>query len=141
MYVTDLKSRAVTRKSARTERGQTALVSKLRKRVVCIHKLRQRGRAEKLFHSRDHLSCVDKRRRRYLFGIVSLKSHSLTNSTLHSREAYPELVLEQLAHTADTSVSEVVNIVDIAHTLVEVDEVADCRENIFQRDVLGDKLV
>ena len=124
VYVTNLEACAVTRQTARTERGQTALVSKLCKRVVLVHKLRQRRGAEELLHRGDNLTRVNKRLGSNLLGVATLNAHSLADNSLHTGKADSEVVLKQLAYRTDTSVSEVVDIVNITYALAEVHKVA-----------------
>ena len=72
---------------------------------------------------------------------MSLDVHSLTDTTLHTCIADTELVLEKFAYAADTSVSEVVDVVNSSDALAEVEEVAYCCENIVKDDVLGNEFV
>ena len=141
VYVTNLESGSVSGQTARTKGGQTALVGKLSQRVVLIHELRQRRGSEELSHRGNNLTAVNEGVGSYLLLILTGKRHLLANGSLHTCEAYAELVLEQLAYAADTSVAEVVDIVHVSDVLAEVDEVAYGREYIFNCDVLGDKLL
>ena len=140
MNVADFKSRTVTGKSSGTEGGKSSLVRKLCKRIVLIHELRQRRRTEKFLYRRNNRSDIDEIVERDLLGIL-LKTDTLSDNTFHSCEADAELVLQQLADRTDTSVAEVVDIIDISHALTEVDEVAYTCEYIVDSDMLRNKLV
>ena len=123
--VTNLESGTVSGKTARAKCGKTSLVSKLSKRVVLIHELRQRRGAEELLDSRSYGTDIDKALRCNGLNVLSLNVHSFTNAALHTGKTDPELVLEQLTNGTDTSVAKVVDIVNSTNALAEVDEVAD----------------
>ena len=116
-------------------------MSKLSKRVVLIHELRQRRGTEKFLDSRSDRTDIDKALRSDSFHFLSLDIHSFLDDSFHSRKADPELILEQLAYRTDTSVSEVVDIIDIADTFAEVKEIADSCIDIIKNDMLGNEFV
>ncbi len=134
VYVAHLERRAVTRQTARTERGQTALVRQLGERVVLVHELRQRRRAEELAYRGDDRTDVDKRVRSQRFGI--LRRHALLDRLVHAREADSHLILQKLADRTQTAVAEVVDIVLHADVVGKAGEVVYRRKDV----VLGDML-
>ena len=138
--IADFKSRTVTGKSARAECGESSLMGKFRERIVLIHELGERRRTEELLYCSNNRSYVHEVVEGDLLSLL-LEAYTLSYNTLHSRETYPELILEQLAYGADTSVAEVVDIIDISHALTEVYEIAYACKNIVNGDVLRNKLV
>ena len=63
------------------------------------------------------------------------------NDSFHSGEADPELVLEQLAHASDSSVSEVVNVIDSSHAVAQIKEIRNGSNDVVNGDVLGHQLI
>ncbi len=141
MYVTNLEARTVTGKAAGTKRGQTALMSKLGKRVRLIHKLRKRRRAEEFFNGCNNRTDVYKSLRSDCFGILRLNGHTLADNSFNSGKTDTELVLKQLAHASDTAVAEVVDVVRTADTPVKVAHIVDRGENIVDDDVFRNEFV
>ena len=139
VYVTNLEGRAVTRQTAGAERGQTALVRQLCPRVVLIHELRQRRRAEELADRRDDRADVDEVLRMQLRAV--LHRHSLLDDLIHTGEADAQLVLQQLADAAHAAVAQVVDIVKVADTVRKTDQIVNGCENIILGNMLGAKLV
>ena len=105
MYVTNLKAGSVTAETSGSEGGKTSFMGKLRQRVVLIHKLRQRRRAEKFFYRRHNGAYIYKGTGGNLLHLLRLKPHSFADNALHTGKADSELVLDKLAYGADTSVS------------------------------------
>ena len=73
--------------------------------------------------------------------IQILRGHALTDDALHAGEADAELVLQQLAHAAQAAVAEMVDVIDRADAVAEVEQVADGREHVVHHDGLGDELM
>ncbi len=109
VYVAHFKRSAVTRQTARTECGKSALVGKLGKRIVLIHELRKRVGAEKFTDSRYNGADIDKRLRRERIRIVDV--HALFDIFVHACKADADMVLQQLADRTQTTVAEMVDIV------------------------------
>ena len=57
-------------------------------------------------------------------------AHALLDGALHADQADAVLVLHQLADRADAAVAEVVDVVDRAAAVLELDEVADGLEDV-----------
>ena len=138
VYVADLEGRAVTGQTARAECRKTALMRQLRQRVVLVHELGQRRRAEELADSGNDRSYIDERIRRERLGVLS--RHALLDRLVHLREADAHLVLEKLSDRTKTAVSEVVDIVSHADIVREAGEIVDRREDIVLRDMLRNEL-
>jgi hypothetical protein len=135
--VTNLEGSTVTGKTAGAECGKTSLVSKLCKRVVLIHELRKGRRAEELTDSGYNGTDVDQTLRSESFVILNV--HSLLNDLVHTGEADTELILEKLAYATETTVAEVVNVIDGSDVVGETYEIVDGGENIVLCNVLGSK--
>ena len=114
-------------------------MSQFCKGVDLIHELRQRGRTEELLYRHHDRTDVDKSLRSdVLLLLLSLEGHSLADNSLHSRQTDSELILEQLAHAADTSVAEVVDVVRGAYLVCKAVDIIYRREDIVDYDVVRD---
>ena len=60
-----------------------------------------------------------------------LNAHALLDRALHANETDAVLVLDQLAHRANAAVTEVVDVVDRAVAVLELDEVDGRLEDIL----------
>ena len=139
--ITNLEGRAVTGKSAGSERRKTALMGKLRQRVGLIHKLRKRRRAEEFLYGRHNRTDVYKRLGGNTVGILRLQGHFLTHNTLHTGYTYAELVLQKLTHRTDTAVAEMVYIVNRAHIVRKSQKIVYGSKYIVKRYMLRNKVV
>ena len=102
--VSNFEVRTVTGKTARTESGQTALMSKLCQRVRLIHELGQLGRSEELLNSCAYRTGIyELVRMCRLF--VGSSVHSFTDISLHTGETDADLVLEEFTNRTDTTVT------------------------------------
>ena len=141
--VADLEAGALTGQTARAERRQTALVGQTRERVGLVHELGQLAGAEELLDGGDDGPDVDQRLRRDRLDV--LRGHALAHDALHPGQAGTDLVLDELADGAQTTVAEVVDVVDldadrrglaVAETLelglagVQAHDVADRRDDV-----------
>ena len=93
-------------------------------------------RAEELLDDRRDRLVVDELLRHQRLDV--LQAHALLDRPLHAHEADAVLVLDQLADRADAAVAEVVDVVDLAVAVLELDQVADDLENVLaaQRPLL-----
>src|SRR5690606_6435153 len=133
--VADLEARALARETARPERGETTLVRDLRQRVRLVHELRELRAAEVLLHHRGDGLRVDEVVRHARVDLLR-HAHALLDGALHANQTDAVLVLHQLADRADAAVAEVVDVVDRAATVLELDEVADRLEDVLRREDL-----
>ncbi len=85
------------------------------KRVVLVHELRQLAGAEELLDRGDDGPDVDQGLRRDRLDVLS--GHPLPDHALHPGHADPDLVLDQLAHGAQATVAEVVDVVGLHRNL------------------------
>ena len=138
VYVSNLEGCTVTGQTAGAEGGQTALVGQLSQRVVLIHELGQRRGTEELLDGRSHRADVDQSLRRN--NVQILNGHALADNALHAGEADAELVLQQLAHAAQTAVAQMVDIVNRADAVTKVEQIADGSEHIINDDGLRNQI-
>ena len=132
--VADFEGRAVAVEAARTERGELALVRELRDGVGLIHELRELGRPEELADDRRNGTDVDERGRRDLHGIR--RRHALLDEALEAGHTDAELVLEQLADRTHAAVAEVVDLVDGADAVLQIEVGRDGGDDVVHRDAL-----
>ena len=139
MYIADVEGSAVSGKTSGAESRYTALVSKLCQRVVLIHELRQRRRAEKLTNSRNNGTDIYE-----VLGsqaLVVLNVHALFYDLVHSGKTDTQLVLQKLAYASQTAVAKVVDVVCCADVMRQAEKVVDGRENIRGGDVSRAEIV
>jgi hypothetical protein len=92
-------------------------------RVGLVHELRELGRPEELAHRGDRGLGVDQVVRHH--GRDVDRAHALLHGALHAEQADAVLVLEQLADRTDAAVAEIVDVVDLALAVLEVDQGLD----------------
>ena len=132
VHVADVEAGALAAQATRAQRGEASLVGQLGQRVRLVHELAELAAAEELLHGRHHRADVDQRVRRRLVGIGD--RHALLDDALHAQQADAELVLDQLADGADAPVAEVVDVVGLAAAVVELDQLADDRDDVVAAD-------
>ena len=123
VHVANFKTRSLARQTARPESRNTPLVSNLRQRIVLIHKLRELTGTEELFYRSRNWLCIDQVLRHESFAFRHGKT--LFHCSLNSHQADSELVLSHLTHRAHATVTEVVNVVDHALTVTDINQRAD----------------
>ena len=129
MHVAHFEAGALTRKTARAKCRQAALVGDLRQRVGLIHELRQLRGSEELAHGRRRRLGVDQVLRHDRVDID--RGHALLDGALHAEQADAILVLHQLADRAHAPVAEMIDVVDLALAVAQVDQRLDDREDVL----------
>ncbi len=109
VHVPDFEPGALPGQAARAHGREPALVGEAGQRVGLVHELRQLAGAEELLYGRHHGPDVDQRLGRDRLDVLG--RHALPDDPLHTGQADPHLVLDQLAHRADAPVGEVVLVV------------------------------
>ena len=127
--VADVEAGALAAQATGAQRRQAALAGQLGQRVGLVHELAELAAAEELLHRRHDGADVDEGVRRGLLGL--LDRHALADDPLHAEQTDAERVLDQLADGADAAVAEVVDVVGDAEPVVELDQVADDRGDVF----------
>ena len=108
----------------------------LAERVRLVHELRELRAAEVLLHHRADRLRVDEVVRHQRVDLLR-HAHALFDRALHADQTDAVLVLHQLADRADAAVAEVVDVVDRAAAVLELDEVADGLEDVLRREHRG----
>ena len=141
VYVTNFESGTVTGQTARAQCGQTTLMGQFCQRVVLIHELGQRRGTEEFLDRRSHRTNVDQCLRGEHIVILCLQVHAFPDHAFHTGEADAELVLEQFAYRTDTAVAQMVDVIDVADAVAQVQEVADRCVDVVQNDVLRHQFI
>ena len=104
-----------------------------RKWVHLIHELRQLRGSEELLYCGNNWTNVDERLWRD--GLDVLGGHALTHNTFHATKTDANLVLNQFPHGTDTTVGEVVLVVEAVARFCphEVQQVGTAGENLGRR--------
>ena len=109
--------------------------------VGLVHELAQRRGTEEFLDGRHNGAAVDDGLQGDGFDILRLGGHSLPDDSLHAGKADAELVLQQLGHTADAAVAQMVDIIGGADIIPQAAHVVDGSINIKLADILGDQLI
>ena len=138
MHVAHFEARTLARQTARPEGRNTTLVRDLGQRVGLVHELRELARTEELLDGSRNWLGVDQVMRHQVFGFGLAKT--LLDRALNSHETGAELVFRQFADATHTTVAEVVDIVDLAVAVTQLDQDLDGLEDVFvgQRHRAGD---
>ena len=120
VYVSNFKACTFTGQTTWAEGRDTTFVRNLRQRVVLVHKLRQLAGAKELFHGCRNRLGVDHILRHQ--GIQIAQRQTLFHRTFYTHQANAELVFRHFAYGTDTTVAEVVDIIDFAFTVTDIDE-------------------
>ena len=130
VHVADFEARALTRQTARAERRETALVRDLGQRVGLVHELRQLRGAEEFAHRGRRRLRVDQVVRHH--GVDIDRRHAFLDRALHAQQADAILIFHQLADRAHAAVAEIVDVVDFAAAVAQIDQRAQHFDDVFQ---------
>src|SRR5690606_25089564 len=129
VHVAHLKARTFTRQTTRAQSRNTTLVRDFGQRVGLVHKLRQLAGTEELLDGRRDRLGVDQIVRHQVFGLGL--AQTFLNSTLHTHQTGAELVLGQFAHATNTTVTQVIDIVDLTAAVTQIHQHLNGVQNIF----------
>ena len=134
MHITNLESSTFTREATRAESRQASPVSDRCERVRLIHELAQLGCPEELLDRCNHRPDVDQSLRCDRFRILC--GHTLADHTLEACQPDADLILNQLPDCTNTTVLEVVDVIDPESlgTLVEAHQVLDRCDHVLVGD-------
>ena len=120
VHVTDFEASSLTRQAAWAKRRDATLVRHFRERIVLVHELAQLRGAEELLHCRRDRLRVNHllRHDRLALG----ERQTLLHCALNAHETDAERVLGHFADRANTTVAEVIDIVNHAITVANVDQ-------------------
>ena len=129
MHVTYLEAGTFTRQAARPQRGNAALVGDFGQRIGLVHELRQLAGAEEfLDRSRDRLG-IDQVMRHQVVGFGLTKA--FLDGALHTRQTGAKCVFCQLADGTDTTVAEVIDVIDFTAAIAQLDQNLHHFDDIF----------
>ncbi len=131
MHVAHLEAGAFAGQAARAQRGDAALVRDLRQRVVLVHELRQLAGPEEFLDRGRHRLGVDQLLWHQALALGD--GQTLLDRALDAHQAQTELVLGHLAHAADTSVAQVVDVVGAAVAVAQVDQDLEHIQDVLGR--------
>ena len=134
--VADFEACALAGETARPEGRETTLVSDLTERVRLVHELRELRAAEVLLHHRGDGLRVDEIVRHQRVDLLR-HAHALFDRTLHAHQPDAILIFHQLADGAHTTVAEVVDVIDRAATVLQLDEVTHGLQDVLGGEHLG----
>ena len=129
VHVAHLEAGAFARQTARAERRQAPLVGDLRQRIGLVHELRELRGAEELAHRGGRGLGVDQVLRHD--GVDIDRRHALLDRALHAQQADAVLVLHQLADRAHPAIAEMVDVVDLALAVAQIDQRLDDRNDVI----------
>ena len=137
--VSHLKTCAVTTDTARAKSRETTFVSDLCQRIGLVHKLGQRvGPKEGIDHAADRLR-IDQIDRGE--DLIVPHIHTLADRTGYASEADAKLLIELLADGADAAVAQVVDIIDVGTTILQLHKIVNDGDDILIGEdlrILGD---
>ena len=129
MHVAHFEAGAFAGQTARSQRGDTALVGDLRQRVGLVHELRQLAGAEEFLDRRRDRLGIDQVVRHQVVGFGL--AETLLDGTFDARQTGTELVFGQFAHRAHAAIAQVVDVVDLAAPVAQLDQDLDHCDDIF----------
>ena len=131
VHVTHLKASAFAGQAAWAQGRNAALMGDFRQGVCLVHKLAQLRRTKELFQrSRNGLGVNQVvRHQRLLLGSAQTLFHGFFNPC----QTCAELVFCQLAHAAHAAVAQVVNVIDFATAIAQLNQNFDHGQNVFVR--------
>ena len=133
VHVAHVERGALAVEPAGAESGQFALMRKFRDRVGLVHELRKLRGTEKFADDRGDGAHVDEPRRRDLVGI--LRGHALFDEALEARDPHAQLILQKFADAPDAPIAEMVDIVDGADAVAEIEVGRYRRDHVVHRNV------
>src|SRR5437899_7093390 len=107
--VTYIKAWTFARKAARTKGRETAFVTNLCQSVGLIHKLGKLTTTKEFSHGSNNRANINQGIGCCLSRL--LDAHALFDNALHTQQTNTELRLDQLTHTTNTAIAQVVDIV------------------------------
>ncbi len=129
MHVAHLEAGALAGETAWSEGREATLVGDFRQRVGLVHELRQLRGAEEFAHRRRRRLGVDQVVRHHRVDLY--RAHALADRPLHAQEPDAVLVLHQLADRANAPIAEMIDVVDFAAPVLELDKNLENRQYVL----------
>ena len=129
MDVAHFEAGALTGQTTRPQRRYSPLVGHLRQRIILIHELRQLARTEEFLDGSGHRLGIDDFLRHQVFGVG--KRQTLLDRALDANQAQPELVFNHLTDRADTTVAQMIDIINRAVPITDLDELTQDIDDVL----------
>ena len=129
MYVTNLETGTLTRKTTRTEGRKTTLMSYLCQGVGLVHELAQCVCSEECVDNAGNCLCINK-----VSGtehLVVTNIHTLANGTAHTSKTNCKLISQLFAYSTYTTIAQMVNIINVCLAVDQFDEILDNLNDIL----------
>src|SRR5258708_39592934 len=120
MHVTHIETRSFTRETARAKCRETAFMANLRQGIRLIHKLGELAATEKLLHCRYDRANIDERTGACPSRL--LDAHTLLHDSLHTQQAHAQPCLDQLAYTAHTPISHMIDLLFVSIPALQLNQ-------------------
>ena len=129
VYVTNLETGTFTRQTAGAKSRQTALVGHLSQRVRLVHELRKCIGAEERIDDAGNGLGINQISRSEHFVVTHI--HAFADGATHTCQADGKLIGQLLSHGANTTVAQVVNVIDSSLGVNELNKILDNLNNVF----------
>ena len=134
MYVTNLKSGTLSRQTSRSQSRHTTFMGHFGQRIRLVHKLRQSIRPEECIdYRRNSLGINQIDRCKYL---IVPNVHTFTYCTWHTSQSDTKLVIQLFTYSSYTTVTQVVDIINIGLRINQLNKIFDNLDNILFRQDL-----
>ncbi len=130
MHVAHFETGALARQATRSKRRNATLVRHFRQRVVLVHELRQLTRAEEFLDRGGHGLRVDHVLRHQAFAFC--ERQPFLHRTFDADQTDAELVLGHFADRTHAAVAEVVDVVDGAFAVADLDQRAQHVDDVLR---------
>ena len=129
MHIAHFKPGTLTRQTTRAQSRHPALVGHLRQGIVLIHELGQLTGAKEFLDRGSDRFGVNQLLRHQAFRFR--QAEALPHRTFHAHQADTEYIFRHLTHTADTTVTKVVDIIHRAVTVADIDQHLHDFQDVF----------
>ena len=128
VHVAHLEARALAGQAAGAKRRQTPLVGDFRQRVGLVHELRELRGTEELAHRGCRRLRIDQVLRHD--GVDIDRRHALLDRAFHAQQADAILIFHQFADRAHAPIAEMIDVVDLALAVAQIDQRANDRDDV-----------
>ena len=120
VHVAYFEAGTLAGQTARTQRREATLMCHLAQRIGLVHELAELAGPKEFAHGRGRRLGVDQVVRHDRVDIDG--AHALADRPLHAQQADAVLVLHQLADGTNAAVAEIVDVVDLAAAVLQLDQ-------------------
>ncbi len=139
MNVTHFEAGPFPAESSRSKCAEPSFMCQFSQRIRLVHELGQLATAEEFLDGCSYRPYIYQR-----LGsddVDVLYGHPFLYDPLHPGKTDPELILQELTHTAQSSVAEMIYIIILTHFIAQIDEVIDGCYYIFLRDMFWNEQI